>query len=168
MTTATISDFMTTRIEAISPSSSVQKAEEKLTDKDVRSLVVIDDKDSKVLGLIPERDIVRNVCIYSNVSINSVKVFYPLQLSSPSLIHRQRATDLLIENKIRHLLVVDKEESNKPSVLLPIWILQDSWTAGSEITKTMLILYVIYYVGSKSVVVNEWSSSSDLRGSTVY
>ena len=63
MTTATISDFMTTRIEAISPSSSVQKAEEKLTDKDVRSLVVIDDKDSKVLGLIPERDIVRNVGI---------------------------------------------------------------------------------------------------------
>ena len=63
MTTATISDFMTTRIEAIRPSSSVQKAEEKLTDKDVRSLVVIDDKDSKVLGLIPERDIVRNVCI---------------------------------------------------------------------------------------------------------
>lgn len=66
MTTATISDFMTTRIEAISPSSSVQKTANKMTDRDVCSLVVIDDKDSKV----PEREIVRNVCIYNNVSIN--------------------------------------------------------------------------------------------------
>jgi predicted transcriptional regulator len=73
MTTATISDFMTTRIEAICPSSSVQKAAKKMTDWDVCSLVVIDDKDSKVLGLILERDIVRNVCIYNNVAINSVK-----------------------------------------------------------------------------------------------
>jgi CBS domain-containing protein len=52
MTTATISDFMTTRIEAICPPSSVQKAAKKMTDRDVCSLVVIDDKDSKVLGLI--------------------------------------------------------------------------------------------------------------------
>ena len=41
-----------------------------MTDRDVCSLEVIDDKDRKVLGLIPERDIVRNVCIYNNVSIN--------------------------------------------------------------------------------------------------
>ncbi|MGB7952786.1 MAG: hypothetical protein WCF23_02300 [Candidatus Nitrosopolaris sp.] len=81
-------------------------------------------------------------------------VFYPRHISSSSLIHPQNA-DSLIENKIRHLLVVDKEESNKPQVLLPIWILQDIWTAGSEITRTMLILYVIYYIyyiHSKSVV----------------
>jgi len=71
MTTVAISDFMTTRIEAISPSSFVQKAAKKMTDRDVCSLVVIDDKDSKVLGLILERDIVRNVCISNNVSINS-------------------------------------------------------------------------------------------------
>ncbi|MGB7952785.1 MAG: CBS domain-containing protein [Candidatus Nitrosopolaris sp.] len=72
MITATISDFMTTRLEVTSPSSSVQKAAKKMTDRDVCSLVVIDDKVSKVLDLIPERDIVRNVCIYNNVSINCV------------------------------------------------------------------------------------------------
>jgi CBS domain-containing protein len=113
MTTAAISDFMTTRIEAISPSSSVQKAATKMTDRDVCSLVVIDDKDSKVLGLIPERDIIRNLYIYDNVSINRTSVFHP-PLIFTTLIHPQRATDLLIENKIRHLLVVDKEESTKP------------------------------------------------------
>jgi CBS domain-containing protein len=73
MTTATISDFMTTRIEPISPSSYVQEAAKKMTDRDVSSLVVIDNRDSKVLGLITERDIVRDVCIYDNVSTNSVK-----------------------------------------------------------------------------------------------
>jgi hypothetical protein len=39
MTTATISDFMTTRIEAISPTSSLQEAAKKRTDRDVCSLV---------------------------------------------------------------------------------------------------------------------------------
>jgi hypothetical protein len=52
MTTATISDFITTRMEGICPSSSVQGSAKKMTDRDVCSLVVIGDKDSKVLGLI--------------------------------------------------------------------------------------------------------------------
>jgi hypothetical protein len=58
---------MTSRMECICPSSSVQEAE-----RDVCSIVVIHDRDRKVLGLITERDKVRNVCIYNNVSINSV------------------------------------------------------------------------------------------------
>jgi CBS domain-containing protein len=118
MTTATISDFMTTRIEPISPSY-VQEAAKKMTDRDVSSLVVIDNRDSKVLGLITERDIVRDVCIYDNVSTNSVKnpVFY--HLAFPLIITKSNssvedATDLLVEKKIRQLLVVDKEDANKP------------------------------------------------------
>src|SRR5712691_10209566 len=97
MTTATISDFMTTRMEGICPSSSVQGAAKKMTDRDVCSLVVIDDKDSKVLGLIPERDIFRNVCVYNNVSINSVKnvgiLSSPLNITISNL--SPEATDLL-------------------------------------------------------------------------
>jgi predicted transcriptional regulator len=37
--TATISDFMTTRIAAIRPSSSVQEVAKKMTDRDVCSLI---------------------------------------------------------------------------------------------------------------------------------
>jgi hypothetical protein len=69
-------DFMTTRIEAVSPSS-VQKAAKKRTD-------------SKVLGLIPERDMVRNVCIYSNISINSAKNVGIL--SSPLIITKSNSS----------------------------------------------------------------------------
>ena len=57
-----------------------------MTDRDVRSLVVIDDKDSKV----PEREIVRNVCIYNNVSINSVKNV--CILSSPLIISKSNSS----------------------------------------------------------------------------
>ena len=70
MIIATISDFMTTRLEVISFLS--KKAAKKMRYRDVCSSVVINGKVSKVLGLIPERDIVRNVCIYNNVSINCV------------------------------------------------------------------------------------------------
>jgi CBS domain-containing protein len=123
MTTATISDFMTRRIETISASSSVQEAAKKMKDKDISSLVVIDDRD-KLLGLITERDIVRKVCIYDNITTNSVK--NAAILSSPLITIRtdsspEAAADLLIDNKIRHLLVVDKEDANKPvGVITPM------------------------------------------------
>ncbi|MFY9796179.1 MAG: CBS domain-containing protein [Candidatus Nitrosopolaris sp.] len=116
MSTATISDFMTRRIETISASSSVQEAAKKMKDKDISSLVVIDDRD-KPLGLITERDIVRKVCIHDNVTISSVKnaavLSFPL-ITIRSDSSPEAAADLLIENKIRHLLVVDKEDADKP------------------------------------------------------
>ena len=116
MSTATISDFMTRRIETISASSSVQEAAKKMKDKDISSLVVIDDRD-KLLGLITERDIVRKVCIHDNVTISTVKnaavLSFPL-ITIRSDSSPEAAADLLIENKIRHLLVVDKEDADKP------------------------------------------------------
>jgi len=88
-----------------------------MTDREVSPLVVIDDRDSKVLGLITEDDIVRNVCVNDYVSTNIVK--NADIISSPLIINKSNsspkdATDLLIEKKIRHLLVVDKEDANKP------------------------------------------------------
>jgi CBS domain-containing protein len=83
-----------------------------MKDKDVSSLVCIDDRDSKVLGLISERDIVRKVCIYDSITTNSI-LFSPL-ITIKSNSSPENATDLLIEKNIRHPLVVDKEDANKP------------------------------------------------------
>ena len=66
MSTATVGDFMTRRVETISAASSVQEAAKKMKDKDISSVVVVDDR-NKPWGLITERDIVRKVCIYDNV-----------------------------------------------------------------------------------------------------
>ncbi|MFZ0896656.1 MAG: hypothetical protein WAZ77_19320, partial [Candidatus Nitrosopolaris sp.] len=87
-------------------SSSVHKAAKKMTDRDGCSSVVINDKVSKVLGLIPQRDIVRN--IYQLI-VYRTSVFYPLHLSSPSLIIPRMQRIYLLR-----LHVVGKEESNKP------------------------------------------------------
>ena len=115
MSTATVGDFMTRRVETISAASSVQEAAKKMKDKDISSLVVVDDR-NKPLGRITERDIVRKVCIYDN-AISSVKnaaiLSFPL-ITIKSDSTPEAAADLLIENKIRHLLVVDKEDAGKP------------------------------------------------------
>jgi CBS domain-containing protein len=117
VSTATVDDFMTRRVETISVASSVQEAAKKMKDKDISSLVVVDDR-NKPLGLITERDIVRKVAsVYDNVTISSMKnvdILSFLLITVRSDSSPEAAADLLIENKIRHLLVVDKEDADKP------------------------------------------------------
>jgi CBS domain-containing protein len=109
VSTATVGDFMTRRVETISAASSVQETAKKMKDKDISSLLVVDDRN---------KPIVRKVAsIYDSVTISSMKNAYILSFplitirsdSSP-----EAAADLLIENKIRHLLVVDKKDADKP------------------------------------------------------
>ena len=116
MSTATVGDFMTRRVETISAASSVQEAAKKMKDKDVSSLVVVDDR-NKPVGLITERDIVRKVAaVYDSVTISSMKnadiLSFPL-ITVRSDSSPEAAADLLIENKVRHLVVVDKEDADK-------------------------------------------------------
>ena len=117
MSTATVGDFMTRRVETINVASSVQEAAKKMKEKDISSLVVVDDR-NKPLGLMTERDIVRKVAsVYDSVTISSMKnadvLSFPL-ITVRSDSSPEAAADLLIENKIRHLLVVDKEDADKP------------------------------------------------------
>ena len=73
MSTANVGDFMTRRVETISAASCVQEAAKKMKDKDISSLVVVDDR-NKPLGLITERDIVRKVAsVYDSVTISRMK-----------------------------------------------------------------------------------------------
>jgi CBS domain-containing protein len=144
VSTASIGDFMTRRIETISASTSVQEAAKKMKDKDISSLVVVDDR-NKPLGLITERDIVRKVCIYDN-TISSVKnsaiLSFPL-ITIKSDSTPEAAADLLIENKIRHLLVVDKEDADKPvGIITPMDFTryQDSRKSDSESNPVTRIL----------------------------
>jgi CBS domain-containing protein len=144
VSTANIGDFMTRRIETISASSSVQDAAKKMKDKDISSLVVVDDR-NKPWGLITERDIVRKVCIYDNVTSgvkNAAIVSFPL-ITIKSDSTPEAAADLLIENKIRHLLVVDKEDADKPvGILTPMDFTryQDSRKSDSETNPVTRIL----------------------------
>jgi CBS domain-containing protein len=112
----TIRNIMKIGIETIEDTASAQQAAKKMKDKNVSSLVVVDEKD-KPQGIVSERDLVTKVCI-TDVLTNTIKnkeiMSSPLitisSKSSPS-----EAADLMLQHKVRHLLVVDNtNDVNSP------------------------------------------------------
>ena len=109
--TTTVGQLMTERLETISPSDTAQEAAKKMRDKKVSSLVVTDVED-KPIGIVTERDLVRQVC---TKAINSNDVIVHRIMSSPLATidansSIEVAADIMIQNKVRHLLVVDENK----------------------------------------------------------
>jgi CBS domain-containing protein len=109
--TTTVGQLMTERLETISPSDTAQEAAKKMRDKKVSSLVVTDVED-KPIGIVTERDLVRQVC---TKAINSNDVIVHRIMSSPLATidansSVEVAADIMIQNKVRHLLVVDENK----------------------------------------------------------
>lgn len=109
--TTTVGQLMTERLETISPSGTAQEAAKKMRDKKVSSLVVTDVED-KPIGIVTERDLVRQVC---TKVINSNDVIVHHIMSSPLATidansSVEVAADIMIQNKVRHLLVVDENK----------------------------------------------------------
>ena len=109
--TTTVGQLMTERLETISPSDTAQEAAKKMRDKKVSSLVVTDVED-KPIGIVTERDLVRQVC---TKIINSNDVIVHHIMSSPLATidansSIEVAADIMIQNKVRHLLVVDENK----------------------------------------------------------
>ncbi|MRN68490.1 MAG: CBS domain-containing protein, partial [Nitrosopumilales archaeon] len=111
----TITDSMRKKLETIEKSASVQEAAKKMTDKNVSSLIVVG-PDGKPQGLVTERDLVKKVCLndlrtslVTNEQIMSSPLITIDSKSSPSV-----AADMMLENNVRHLLVVDEGSANKP------------------------------------------------------
>ena len=120
--TLAISDIMRKKLETIEEMASVQEAAKKMKDKNVSSLVVVD-MNGKPQGLVTERDLARKVCIndvHTSTVTNKEIMSFPLitinATSSPSM-----AADMMLQNNVRHLLVVDdKDNANKPvSIITP-------------------------------------------------
>lgn len=110
--TKRVSDIMSTKIETIQTSESAKEAAKKMVDKNVSSLIVVD-ADGKAIGIITERDITRGVCIH-DVSSKEFKVHH--LMSSPlSSIHpnssAEVAANLMLQYKVRHLIVKDGEKT---------------------------------------------------------
>ena len=109
---------MTKKLETIVTSSSAQEAAKKMRDKNVSSLLVIDDNknNSKPIGIVTERDLVRKVCV-NDASSKHTQV---QEITSSPLVtidaisSVEVAADIMIQNKVRHLLVVEDNDVNKP------------------------------------------------------
>ena len=147
--TATVRDLMRKKIETIKESASVQEAANKMKEKNVSSLVVVDEN-GRPLGLITERDLVRKICIrdvYTSKVINKDIMSSPLiTVKSKSL--SSEAVDIMLQNNVRHLLVIDNESSedvNKPiGIITPLDFTRSQGYAGSDDNDTIEKLLEYY------------------------
>ncbi|HEX6029418.1 MAG TPA: CBS domain-containing protein [Nitrososphaeraceae archaeon] len=136
--TTTISDLMRKKLITIEESASVQEAAKKMMDKNLSSLVVVDET-GRPTGLVTERDLVRKVCIhdaYTSKIITKEIMSSPLitieSNSSPS-----EAIGTMLQNNVRHLLVVDNnrspENKNKPiGIITPLDFTRSEGYEGSD------------------------------------
>jgi len=113
---------MRKQLETIEGTASVQQAAKKMKDNNVSSLVVVDES-GLPQGLVSERDLVRKVCT-TDVSISTVK--NKEVMSSPLITISSRsspseAADMMLQHNVRHLLVVDNDNVNKPiGIITPL------------------------------------------------
>ena len=109
-TATTVDQLMTEKLETINPSNTAQEAAKKMRDKKVSSLVVTDSED-KPIGIVTERDLVWQVCT-KDVSSNSIIVHHIMSSPIATIDANSSvevAADIMIQNKVRHLLVMEDE-----------------------------------------------------------
>jgi CBS domain-containing protein len=102
----------------IDVTATAQEAAKKMNEKRISSVLVIDKNrknNEDPIGIVTEKDLVRRVCA---AGISSKEIGVSDIMSSPIETIETEATvetaaDLMLMNKIRHLLVVD-EKSRKP------------------------------------------------------
>jgi CBS domain-containing protein len=114
-TTTSVGEIMTKKLETIAISNSAQEAAKKMRDKNVSSLLVIDNNNNTI-GIVTERDLVRKVCVNDasskHTTIQEITSSPLITIDAISSI--EVAADVMTQNKVRHLLVVDDNDINKP------------------------------------------------------
>ncbi|HET7149441.1 MAG TPA: CBS domain-containing protein [Candidatus Nitrosopolaris sp.] len=128
--TISISDMMTKRLETVHETASIQEAAKKMKDNNVSSLVVVDDE-CKPQGLVTERDLVRKVCINDvrTSSVTNKDIMSSPLITIDSNSSASVAVDMMLQNNIRHLLVVDISNSNNPiGIITPLDLRDEEYT----------------------------------------
>jgi CBS domain-containing protein len=71
---------------------------------------------SKPIGIITERDLVRKVCASDSSSKNTIvkDILSDVLVTTDALSDVGVAADIMIQNKVRHLLVVEGDDISKP------------------------------------------------------
>jgi CBS domain-containing protein len=119
MATIFVGELMTQQLETIGAENSAQEASKKMRDKNVSSLVVINESNSKPIGIVTERDLVRKVCVNdtssnrNNIAIKNIMSSSPL-VTIDSRSPAETAANIMIRKKIRHLLVVESNDISRP------------------------------------------------------
>jgi CBS domain-containing protein len=145
----TIDEIMSKKIETIEEFASVQEVAIKMKDKNISSLIVVDSF-GKPKGIVTERDLVRKICVkdVSNSKIMVKEIIsLPLVTINPNE-SLSTAIDLMLQNDIRHLLVIDdKTEINKPlGIVTPRDLTRYQEVARDDANKDILEKIFEYYL----------------------
>jgi signal-transduction protein with cAMP-binding, CBS, and nucleotidyltransferase domain len=113
-----IGELMTEKLQTIGRFSSAQETSMKMRNHNISSLLVVDSNcNNKTIGIITERDLLRKVCAIgtssNNIITENIMSSFPLvtiDIRSPIAV----AANAMIQNKVRHLLVVENNDINKP------------------------------------------------------
>jgi CBS domain-containing protein len=118
-----IKEIMSTKLERIDVAKNAQEAAKKMNDKRISSLLVVDgdSKSEQPIGIVTERDLVIRVCA---AGTNSKDVGIREIMSSPIVTVEPDATvetaaELMLSNKVRHLLVIDEETKKPVGIIAP-------------------------------------------------
>jgi signal-transduction protein with cAMP-binding, CBS, and nucleotidyltransferase domain len=107
-----VSDVMTTKIQTIELQDNAHAAAKKMNNKNIGSLVVVD-KNEQAVGIVTERDLVRQVCAEDG---NSSQYLIQHIMSSPIVTidpnsSVETAANIMMQNKVRHLVVIDENKT---------------------------------------------------------
>jgi CBS domain-containing protein len=124
-----ISEIMTTNMEFIDVTENAQKAAKKMKENRISSLLVVDNtkkkkekqEEEEPVGIVTERDLVNRVCAEG---ISGREVSVREIMSSPIATVEGQATietaaDLMLSNKVRHLLVIDEQTGKPMGIIAP-------------------------------------------------
>lgn len=116
--TILVRDLMRKNPYTVAESASIQDTARIMNEKKVSSLVILD-KDNNPVGLVTERDLVRKVCVNdlptSRISNKEIMSSPLITIASESSL--STATDLMLKNNVRHLLVIENESKYSNNLL---------------------------------------------------
>jgi CBS domain-containing protein len=119
--TLTVRDIMRKKLESIGEMNSVQEAAKKMKDTNVSSLIVVD-ADGKPQGLVTERDLARKVCVddVSTSTVRNKEIMSSPLITINSTLSPSIAADMMLQNNVRHLLVIDDNTKKPVGIITPL------------------------------------------------
>jgi CBS domain-containing protein len=118
-----IREIMSRRLETVDIAENAQEAAKIMDHKKISSLLVVDRKKNveEPIGIVTERDFLKRICT-KGASSNMMSVRDIM--SSPIEMVEETATietaaDLMLSNKIRHLLVIDEQRRKPIGIVAP-------------------------------------------------
>lgn len=128
--TITVNDMMMRKLETIEELSSIQDAAKRMRDTNVSSLVVVDGE-GKPRGIVTERDIVRKACVndVSTSKVTNKEIMSSRLITIDPDSSASTAVEIMLLNNIRHLLVVDKDNAERPlGMITPLDLREEEFT----------------------------------------